>query len=396
MRDKAIKDRNFETVSVHSGTDIKDHFGALSVPIYNASTYAFENAEKGSAIHEGEIKGYFYSRINNPTQEALELALAALEQGESAITFSSGMAAISNCLLTLLKRDDHIIAPQSIYASTSSLFGFLEAKFGIKTTFVDATESSQYQKHITNRTKVLYLESPANPTLKLTDIKAAVKIAKAFKLKTVMDNTFATPFNQHPIAMGVDAVIHSLTKYIGGHADILAGALISSKELVEQCRWNTNKYLGGVIAPHTAWLAHRGIKTFALRMEKHNSNALKVAQFLENHSKVSKVHYPGLPSHPQYHLAKEQMKGYGGMIAFEVNGIESGRTLVNNLDLITLAVSLGDVSSIIQHSASMTHASVPENLRKKAGINDGLLRLSVGIERVEDIINDLRQALKLI
>lgn len=387
---------NFFTKAVHAGSNLSNHFGALSTPIYNASTYAFENAEMGSAIHEGEIPGYFYSRINNPTQEALELALAQLEDGEAAIAFSSGMAAISNCLITLLKSGDHIIAPQSIYASTGSFLSFLELNFGIEVSFIDATNALEYKNAIRKNTKVLYLESPANPTLKLVDIEAVVAIAKQNNLKTVMDNTFATPYNQQPIAFGIDSVIHSMTKYIGGHADILAGALISSKELVDKCRWNTNKFLGGVIAPQTAWLAHRGIKTLAIRMERHNTNAIAVANFLEYHPKVRKVHYPGLHSHPQHNLAKKQMKGFGGMIAFEVNDIEQGRKLVNALELITLAVSLGDVSTIIQHSASMTHASVPKEMMEKAGVNDGLLRLSVGIESKEDIINDLNNALNTI
>lgn len=387
---------NFFTRTVHAGTDLSKHYGAITTPIYNSSTYAFENAEMGSAIHEGEIPGYFYSRINNPTQEALEQALAQLEDGEASIAFSSGMAAISNCLLTLLKNGDHIIAPESIYASTGSFLTHLKENFGIAVTFVDATDSNEYKKAIRENTKVLYLESPANPTLKLVDINVLVAIAKEHDLKTVMDNTFATPYNQQPLSYGVDIVAHSMTKYIGGHADILAGALIGKKEFIEYCRWNTNKFFGGVIAPQTAWLAHRGIKTLAIRMERHNSNALRVATFLENHKKVRKVHYPGLESHPQYHLAKKQMRGFGGMIAFEVDNINQGRKLVNALELCTLAVSLGDVSTIIQHSASMTHASVPKEMREKAGVNDGLLRLSVGIEDVNDIIKDLDNALNLI
>ncbi len=285
--------KKFLTQAVHAGSDLNKNYGAISMPIYNASTYAFENAEKGSAIHEGKTPRYFYSRINNPTQQCLEAALTELENGEASIAFSSGMAAISNGILTLLKSGDHIIAPESIYASTGSFFSHLQLNFGIDVTFVDNTRPEQYRKAINDKTTVLYLESPANPTLKLTDINAIVSIAKEFDLTTVMGNTFATPYNQQPLSKGIDIVIHSLTKYIGGHADILGGALIGSKEFVRKCRWTTNKYFGGVIAPQTAWLALRGIKTLGVRMERHNENALNVAEFLNYHPKVLKVQYPG-------------------------------------------------------------------------------------------------------
>lgn len=383
----------FHTQAVHAGTNLSRHFGALSSPIYRASTYAFPDAEQGSAIHEGEIPGYFYSRINNPTQEALEAAMAELEGGEAAIVFSSGMAAISNAIFTLLTQGDHMIVPESIYATSSGFFQHIDETLGIEVSFVDASNPTNYEQAIQANSKVLYLESPANPSLKLCDIQQIVAIAKSHQLRTMMDNTFATPYNQNPIAYGVDVVVHSMTKYIGGHADILAGALIASETFVDRCRWKTNKYLGGVPDPMTSWLAHRGIKTLALRMERHNENAMAIATFLESHSKIKQVHYPGLTSHPQHELAKRQMKGFGGMISFEVAGLEQGRRLINHVDLCTLAVSLGDVSTIIQHSASMTHASVPRELREKAGITDGLLRLSVGIEDCQDIIDDLSRAI---
>ncbi len=388
--------RKINTTVVHAGTDLTNHFGALSTPIYNASTFAFPNAELGSAIHEGEVPGYFYSRINNPTQESLEGALAELEGGEACLVFSSGMGAISNAILTYTSKDDHIIAPESIYSSTNGLLSYLHASLGIEVTFIDATDPLNYEKAIKKNTRLLYLESPANPTLKLCDIEKIVAIAQSNKLPTMIDNTFATPYNQNPLKLGVDTVVHSMTKYIGGHADILAGAIIGSHSFVKKCRWNTNKYFGGVPAPITCWLAHRGIKTLALRMERHNDNALAVAKLLESHDKVKKVHYPGLESHPQHVLAKKQMKGFGGMISFELSNIEEGRKLVNNVKLCTLAVSLGDVSTIIQHSASMTHASVPKEMREKAGITDGMLRLSVGIEDCQDIIDDLSNALDII
>ena len=306
------------------------------------------------------------------------------------------MAAISNGLLSFLKAGDHVIAPESIYASTGGFLNYLNSDMGIETTFVDATKPSAYQEAISSNTKLLYLESPANPTLKICDMDAIVTVAKNSGLKTVMDNTFATPYNQKPLDYGVDVVIHSMTKYIGGHGDILAGVLVGSEEQVDKCRWNINKYFGGVIAPQTSWLALRGIKTLPLRMKQHNENALAVSKYLESHPKVLKVHYPGLESHLQHELAKKQMKGFGGMVSFELEGIDEGRKLVNNLNLCTLAVSLGDVSTLIQHSASMTHASVPEAIRKRAGITDGLLRLSVGLEDKEDIINDLEEGLSKI
>ncbi len=381
------------TQSVHAGSNLANHYGALSTPIYSSSTYAFPNAEQGAAIHEGEMEGYFYGRIGNPTQETLESALAQLENGEAAMAFSSGMAAISNALMTILDSGDHIIVPTSLYASTTGLLKFLESKMGVEYTSVDATVSDNYLSALKPNTKAIYIESPANPTLQLTDIKSVVEIAKESNLITMADNTFASPINQNPIDLGVDIVLHSLTKYIGGHGDLLAGAVIGSKEFVERCRWHTNKLLGGVIAPQVAWIAHRGIKTLAIRITAHNSNALKCAQFLESHPKVKRVHYPGLTSHPQYELAKTQMRGFGGMIAFEVDGLNEGQKLIDSLNLCTLAVSLGDVSTLIQHSASMTHASVPKEQREKAGITDGLLRLSVGIEYAEDIITDLEQGL---
>lgn len=388
-----INNDRIYTTAVHAGENAEANLGAISVPIYNAAVFAFPDAKQGAAIHEGEQPGYFYGRISNPTQDALENALCELEGGAAALAFASGMAAISATLFTLLKAGNHIIAPESLYATTNALLSQMLEPFGVSVTYVDATDGENYREAIRPVTKVLYLESPANPTLKLVDIAAVVNIAEENDLVTVMDNTFATPFNQRPLEHGVDVVIHSATKYLGGHGDLVAGAMIGSEEIVTKARWHTNKILGGVISPNTAWLVLRGIKTLALRMERHNQNALAVAEFLAEHPKVQAVHYPGLPSHPQHELAKRQMNGFGGMIAFDVGGVEEGRRLVNNVKLCALAVSLGDVATLIQHSASMTHASVPRERRLAVGITDGLLRLSVGIERAEDIINDLDSAL---
>ncbi len=381
------------TTVVHAGEDPKGNRGSLSVPIYQSAVFTFPDAEQGAAIHEGEQPGYFYGRMGNPTQAALETALCQIEGGVAALALASGMAAVTTTLLTLLSSGDHIVAPESLYATTNALLDQLLTPLGVSVTYVDATDSGNYAAAVRPKTKVLYLESPANPTMKLVDIPAVVAVAKERGITTVLDNTFATPINQRPLALGVDVVVHSATKYLGGHGDLMAGALIGKREIVERARWQTNKMLGGVIGPQTAWLILRGIKTLALRMERHNANALSVARFLAAHPKVRAVHYPGLPSHPQYALACRQMTGFGGMLAFDVGGVEEGRRLVNTVQLCSLAVSLGDVSTLIQHSASMTHASVPRERRLAVGITDGLLRLSVGIERAEDIIADLAGAL---
>ncbi|HET8629465.1 MAG TPA: PLP-dependent aspartate aminotransferase family protein [Thermomicrobiales bacterium] len=382
------------TAAVHAGEAPREHLGALAVPIYQAAVFTFPDAEQGAAIHEGEQPGFFYGRMGNPTQAALEAALCRLEGGEAALALASGMAAVTTTLLTLLAPGDHLIAPESLYATTNALLDQVLQPFGVAVTYVDATDPANYAAAIRPTTKALYLETPANPTLKLVDIPAVVAIAREHGLTTVLDNTFATPFNQRPLALGVDAVVHSATKYLGGHGDLTAGALVGPAALVHRARWQTTKILGGVIAPQTAWLVLRGIKTLALRMERHNANALAVAEFLAGHPKVQAVHYPGLASHPQHALARRQMRGYGGMVAFDVGGVEEGRRLVNNVELCALAVSLGDVATLIQHSASMTHASVPRERRLAVGITDGLLRLSVGIERAADIIADLDGALR--
>jgi methionine-gamma-lyase len=384
------------TISVHAGSNTNKYSGSITVPIYQSAVFAFPDAEQGAAIHEGSQPGYFYGRRGNPTQTELEKALSEIEGGEAAISFSSGMAAISETLFALLKPGDHIVASDSLYAMTNALLNEILSPAGVEVTYIDASDSSNFSSAIKKNTKIFYLETPANPTLKLVDIQLTVQIAKKKNIKVIVDNTFATPFNQRPVYMGVDVVIHSASKYIGGHGDLIAGALIASEEIVHTVRWNINKIFGGVIAPNIAWLVLRGIRTLALRMERHNSNALKIAKYLEEHPKVEKVYYPGLPSHPQYELAKKQMQGFGGIIAFEVRGLEEGRKLVNKLKLCTLAVSLGNVETLIEHPSSMTHAYITREERLAVGITDGLLRLSVGIERVEDIISDLEQGLNVI
>ncbi len=381
------------TAAVHAGKNPDEHLGSLSVPVYCSAVFAFPDAESGAAINEGEIPGYSYGRKGNPTQSALEAALCELEGGPAAMAFSSGMAAISATLLTLLQPGDHIIVSDSLYAATSILLDELLTPLGINVSYVDATDPENYNAIVTDCTRVLYLETPANPTLKLVDIQATVDFARRHDIRVVVDNTIATPFNQRPLEYGVDIVVHSASKYLGGHGDLIAGAVLGSEDFIHRVRWHTNKLLGGVIAPHTAWLVLRGIRTLPLRMERHNKNGMKVAEFLESHHKVEKVYYPGLESHKQHVLARRQMHGFGGMVAFDVKDADKGRRLLNNLKLCTLAVSLGNVETLIQHSASMTHASLPREQREAVGISDGLLRLSVGIERSEDIIADLEQGL---
>ena len=387
--------KSFDTLAVQAGTEsVEKHFGAVSVPIYNASLFAFTDAESGAKIHNYETEGYFYSRLGNPTTDALERALCDLEQGEDALCFASGMAAITTAILALVETGAHIVAPASHYATTGSFLKFLAEKFGIETTFVDASNAENYRLAARPNTKIFYIETPANPTLQITDIAEVSRIARESGAISIADNTFATPFNQNPLALGADLVVHSATKYLGGHSDLSAGAIVGSREIVDKIRHSTMKLFGGCISPNTAWLVLRGIKTLAVRMEKHNANAEKIAGFLENHDKVCAVFHPSLASHQNHEIAKKQMRGFGGMIAFDVGTIEAGKTFLNNLKLCAIATSLGGVETIIQHSASMTNANTPKDLREKAGITDGLLRLSVGIENADDLIEDLRQSLE--
>lgn len=388
-----MTDKSFYTLAVHAGEDLTVNHGAVSVPVYNASVFAFADADEGSAIHNYQKPGYFYGKLGNPTQDALERAICELETGESALAFASGMAAISASVLTLVKSGDHIVAPDSMYSTTTIFFEELGERFGIETTFVDAAIAENYADAMQPNTKIFWLESPSNPLLKITDFSAVAEIARRNNVTTIADNTFATPFNQRPVDSGIDVVIHSATKYLGGHSDLTAGLMVGKKEIIESARLRTTKLYGGNIAPQVAWLVLRGMKTLALRMERHNGNAFAIANMLKNHSKVQGVFYPGLTSHQNHEIARKQMKGFGGMIAFDVSSVEAGKTLVNNVEVCTLATSLGGVETILQHSASMTHATLPTEQRLKAGVTDGLIRLSVGIEDERDLIADLENAL---
>ncbi|MGE5561555.1 MAG: methionine gamma-lyase [Chloroflexota bacterium] len=389
-----IRKAGFSTKSVHAGQQADPLTGALSTPIYQTSTFVFPNVDVGAARFAGEQAGYIYTRLGNPTQAALEEKMAVLENGEAALALASGMAAVSAAVLALVQAGDHVISDETVYGCTHAFMSHMLPKFGVETTFVDASDPANVAAALRPNTKVVYVESPCNPNLKLVDLRAVADIAHRGGAQVVVDNTFMSPYYQRPLELGCDVVIHSATKYIGGHGDVIAGIIVGKKEYVDAVRMTTLKDIGGVISPFDAWLLLRGLKTLVLRAERCTDNAMKIAPWLEKHPKVERVYYPGLPSHPQHELAKRQMSGFGGMIAFELKGgLEAGKTVMNSVRLCQLAVSLGDVDTLIQHPASMTHSPVPPEERLKAGISDGLVRLSCGVEDVEDIIADLEQAL---
>ncbi|MFY9418133.1 MAG: aminotransferase class I/II-fold pyridoxal phosphate-dependent enzyme [Bacteroidales bacterium] len=384
------------SILVH-GSEIDDEMGSVVTPIYQTSTFKFKDAQQGANRFAGKEEGYIYTRLGNPTIKALEKKLALLEHGYDALACASGMAAVNTALLSLLQAGDHMISTDAIYGCTFDVFTESYLKFGIDISFVDTCNLDLIEKNIKPNTKVIYLETPANPTLKIADIEAICKIAQQHNIYVVVDNTFASPILQNPIDLGADLVVHSLTKYINGHADIVGGAVIAKTKDLYDILYPTFKNMGFNMDPHQAFLVDRGSKTMNLRIIKCQENAQKVAEFLEKHNKVASVAYPGLKSHPQYDLAKKQMRGAGSMISFELKGgYVAGQKLMNSVKLITLAVSLGGIESLIQHPASMTHAHVSEEAKKAAFITDGLVRLSVGIEDIEDLLEDLDQALQKI
>ncbi|MDI6832938.1 MAG: aminotransferase class I/II-fold pyridoxal phosphate-dependent enzyme [Bacteroidales bacterium] len=384
------------SILVH-GSEIEDEMGSVVTPIYQTSTFKFKDAQQGANRFAGKEEGYIYTRLGNPTIKALEKKLALLEHGYDALACASGMAAVNTALLSLLQAGDHMISTDAIYGCTFDVFTESYLKFGIDISFVDTSNLDLIEKNIKPNTKVIYLETPANPTLKIADLEAICKIAKQHNIYVVVDNTFASPILQNPIDFGADLVVHSLTKYINGHADIVGGAVIAKNKDLYDILYPTFKNMGFNMDPHQAFLVDRGSKTMNLRVLKCQENAQKVAEFLEKNNKVASVAYPGLKSHPQYDLAKKQMRGAGSMISFELKGgYAAGQKLMNSVKLITLAVSLGGIESLIQHPASMTHAHVSEEAKKAAFITDGLVRLSVGIEDIEDLLEDLDQALQKI
>jgi methionine-gamma-lyase len=353
----------------------------------------FQSAEQGAARFAGKEPGYIYSRLGNPTVRALEESIAALEGGEDARATASGMAAISNATMAIVKKGDHILAGDALYGGTHKVFTDILKGYGVECTLVDTSDLAAVEKAIKPNTKLIYIETPSNPMMKLTDMKAVSKIARKRGITSMADNTFMSPYLQRPIEHGIDVVVHSITKSLSGHSDVLGGAIVATKDYLKVMD-PLFKNMGANLGPFEAWLTLRGIKTLHVRMQRQTENAGKIAKWLEDHSKVGWVKYPGLKSHPQHALAKRQMDGFGSMMSFELKGgVEAGRKVMNNVKLCSLAVSLGAVETLISHPATMTHVIVPREERLKAGITDGLVRFSVGIEDVDDIIEDLDQAL---
>lgn len=382
------------TRCVHAGQHPDPQTGSLTTPLYQTSTFVFNSAEQGAARFAGTEPGYIYTRLGNPTQAALEEKVADLEGGEAALAFGSGMGAISAVMMALVSAGDHVVYGDTIYGCTYAFLHSILGRFGVEASSVDCSDLAAVEAAIRPNTRAIVLESPANPTMKLSDIRALAGIAHRHGLALVVDNTFMSPYLQRPLALGADVVVHSATKYIGGHGDVIAGVAVGRKEFMDQVRTTTLKDIGAVISPFDAWLLLRGLKTLHVRMDRHSENATRVAEFLEHHPAVEKVFYPGLPSFAQHGLALRQMDGPGGIMSFELkDGLDAGRRLMNRVRLCHVAVSLGDADTLIQHPASMTHAVVPQEDRLMMGITDGLVRLSVGLEEPADIIADLRQAL---
>lgn len=390
MKTKKLK---IDSRLIHSG-HFADQFMSATVPIYQTSTFGFSSAEQGAACFAGEDDGYIYTRIGNPTITALEDAVADLENGYKGIATASGMGAVNVIYFALLNKGDHIVSTDAVYGPSRGVIENHYSRFGVEATYLDTSNADLIEEAIKPNTKLLYIETPANPTMTLTDIKRCAEIAHKHGLLLVVDNTFCSPYLQNPLDLGADIVFHSITKYINGHADVVGGVIVTkTKEVYAKLR-PLMISLGCNMDPHQAYLVIRGLKTLGIRMERAQQNAMKLAEFLEAHPKVKWVKYPGLKSNPQYDLAIEQMKGFGAMISFELNGgFEAGKILMDNVHLAMLAVSLGGVETLIQHPASMTHAKVSEKAKELAGITAGLVRYSVGIEDVDDLIEDLEQAL---
>lgn len=389
----SLKKSGFNSKLIHGG-EYEDALGSAVTPIFQSSTFKFKNADHGAACFAGEDDGYIYTRIGNPTIRDLEKTMASLENGYDGIATSSGMGAVNCVYLAFLGAGAHIVSHNAVYGPARVVLETLYVNFGVESTFVDTSDLEQVKQAIQPNTKLIYTETPANPTMDITDLRALSDLAHEHGIRVCVDNTFCSPYLQKPLDLGVDLVLHSMTKFINGHADVVAGMLISKTA-------EDNKLLRGVMInlgcnmdPHQAFLARRGLKTLGIRIDRAQDNAIKVAAFLTNHPKVDWIKFPGLSSHPQYELALKQMKGPGAMISFGLKGgYEPGKVLMDSMNLALLAVSLGGIETLIQHPASMTHAKMTLEAKQKAGISDGLVRLSVGIEDIEDIIQDLEQAL---
>jgi methionine-gamma-lyase len=389
-----MESNRFETKVIHHGYEAAEHKGSLAAPLYQTSTFVFDSAEQGEARFCGMEPGFIYSRLGNPTVNILEQKMALLEEGEAGLAFGSGMAAVSSVLISLTGAGDHILCSQGVYGCTFGLLNLLEEKYSITHDFSHMNNEEAVRKGITPKTKVIYVETPINPTMQLIDLEMVSKVAKEFQIPVVVDNTFLSPYLQRPLSLGCDVVIHSATKYICGHGDVIAGIVVGKDEFIKKMALTTQKDIGGVMSPFDAWLLIRGLKTLPVRMERHCENALKIAKSLKNHPSIKNVYYPGDPDHPQKEIVENQMKSGGGIISFELNGgKEEAQQFMNRLKLIKIAVSLGDAESLIQHPATMTHSPVPKEIREQMGISDSLLRLSVGLEHWEDVWEDLEAAL---
>ena len=390
-------DWSMDTQIIHAAQCPDPNSGAISQAIIPAVAYSFPDVEAAAAVVSGEREGIYYGRYGNPTLKILENKIALLEGGEDALAVSSGMAAISIALLSCLQQGDHVVVTKDVYGGTHSFLTSLAPRFGITFDFVDCTDPNLVERAIQANTRVLYIETPSNPSLTVLDIEQLARISKEHNLQLIVDNTFMTPYLQKPLLLGADIVVHSATKYINGHGDVIAGLIVGKKDQVKFMRKKMMGDLGQNLNAWDAFLIIRGMKTMGIRVQRHCNSAQKIAEFLESHPSIDKVFYPGLRSHPQHFLAKKQMKAMGGIVSFEVKGgIEAGKTLINSLKLAMISFSLGDPETLVQHPASMTHFSIPAAERLQFGITDGLIRLSVGLEDAEDIIEDLKHGLNAI
>jgi methionine-gamma-lyase len=388
------EDAGINTKLVHAGMP-PDAYGSVITPIYQTSTFAFDSAQNGADRFSKKVEGYIYTRIGNPTIAALENCVAELEGGVGGVAVSSGMGAVMATCFALLKHGDHVVSTASVYGPSRILMEKHFSRFGVTSSFIDTSDIENVRRALRPETKLIYIETPSNPMMQLTDIKTTAELAHTHGAMLAVDSTFASPYLQQPLGLGADIVLHSVTKFINGHADVVGGILVAqTKDTYVRLR-DMMILTGCNMDPHQAFLVHRGLKTLALRVQRGQENALKIAQWLEQRSEVAWVRYIGLPSHPQHELAKKQMRGSGAMISFEMRGgLEAGRKLMDRVRLATLAVSLGGVETLIEHPASMTHAGIPQQEREATGISNGLVRLSVGIEDADDIMKDLRQALE--
>lgn len=396
MEKEMLDKMGFGTRAVHAGNVRDTQYGSLTMPIYQTSTFYFDSCEQGGRRFAGEEGGYIYTRLGNPTTTVLENKIAALEGGEACAAASSGMGAISSCLWSIAGAGKHIIADETLYGCTFALLSHGMTQYGVEVTFTDLSKLENLTANLRENTVAVYLETPANPNLKITDIELLAKAAHEYnpEILVVCDNTFASPALQNPLKLGADVVVHSATKYLNGHGDVIAGFVVGSAEFITKVKmFGLKDMTGATLGPFESWLILRGLKSLEIRVERHTASAKKIAEYLYNNDKVEHVNYPGLPTHPGHEIAKRQMKDFGGMISFEIKGgKEAGMKFCNALKLCTIAVSLGDAETLIEHPASMTHSTYgPEDL-KTAGISAGLIRLSVGLENADDIIADMQQA----